>query len=452
MKAAPSIGRAGFVARKRNQARSASLLFHREREREGARVGRSPAMPYLVRDRLFFGDITAAAEVLKNGSPEITHVLSLLSSASISFFSDWRSEISIPTEEIRKVFAGADGSPRKSLAPGKLVCSLERAGPELKLVRMAVPLRDTEDENLLDHLDVCLDFVDQGRKEGGVLVHCFAGVSRSAAVIIAYLMRTEHKSMEDALESLREICESVSPNDGFLDQLSLFEEMGFKVDTENPIYKRFRLKVKFGLDIRSFYGLFIVTLSKAPNWDKIDDRSFFYNCLFAGLASISHMDDGVQLDQEALLGHSYKQGEKIDGSIFGADPGLPLESNSSEEVRKGNQHTTAYRCKKCRRIVALQGNVVSHVPGENETFFDWQKRKSGNWSNRFQEQECSSLFVEPLKWMTSVEDGALEGKLSCIKCDARLGYFNWSGIQCSCGSWITPAFQIHKSKVDISMV
>ncbi|CAL9152265.1 unnamed protein product [Musa hybrid cultivar] len=352
-------------------------------------------MPYLVRDRLFFGDITAAAEVLKNGSPEITHVLSLLSSASISFFSDWRSEISIPTEEIRKVFAGADGSPRKSLAPGKLVYSLERAGPELKLVRMAVPLRDTEDENLLDHLDVCLDFIDQGRKEGGVLVHCFAGVSRSAAVIIAYLMRTEHKSMEDALESLREICESVSPNDGFLDQLSLFEEMGFKVDTENPIYKRFRLKV---------------------------------------------------------LGHSYKQGEKIDSSIFGADPGLPLESNSSEEVRKGNQHTTAYRCKKCRRIVVSQENVVSHVPGENETFFDWQKRKSGNWSNRFQEQECSSFFVEPLKWMTSVEDGALEGKLSCIKCDARLGYFNWSGIQCSCGSWITPAFQIHKSKVDISMV
>lgn len=50
----------------------------------------------------------------------------------------------------------------------------------------------------------------------------------------------------------------------------------------------------------------------------------------------------------------------------------------------------------------------------------------------------------------TVEDGALEGKLSCIHCGARLGYFNWSGIQCNCGSWITPAFQISKSKVDIS--
>lgn len=52
----------------------------------------------------------------------------------------------------------------------------------------------------------------------------------------------------------------------------------------------------------------------------------------------------------------------------------------------------------------------------------------------------------------SVEEGALEGKLSCAHCDARLGYFNWAGIQCSCGSWITPAFQLHKSRVDISPV
>lgn len=98
-------------------------------------------------------------------------------------------------------------------------------------------------------------------------------------------------------------------------------------------------------------------------------------------------------------GHSYKQGEKIDSSVFGADPGLPADSIPSEGI-KGDQHA-AYRCKKCRRVVALQENVVSHVPGEGETCFDWQKRKNNNRTNRFQDQDCSSLFVEPLKWMTS---------------------------------------------------
>ncbi|XP_030926243.1 dual specificity protein phosphatase 12-like [Quercus lobata] len=373
-------------------------------------------MPYRVRENLFIGNISDAAEILQNGSAEITHILSVLSSVSISFFSEWRSSLVIPAKEIKKVYAGgggggggdgcsgsveedsiADGGSKSSLSPDKILYSLECAGKDLKLVRMAVPIRDMESEDLLDYLDVCFDFIDQNRKEGSVLVHCFAGVSRSAAIITAYLMRTEHLSQEDALESLKQSCEFVCPNDGFIEQLKMFEEMGFKVDRASPIYKRFRLKV---------------------------------------------------------LGESYNRGEKIESSKFGADPGLATEVSSEVEVASnlGNNRTPAYRCKKCRRVVALQENVVDHIPGEGETSFEWRKRKSGNPYNKSEESECSSIFVEPLQWMTAVKEGAMEGKLSCAHCEARLGFFNWSGIQCSCGSWITPAFQIHKSRVDISTV
>ncbi|VVA37554.1 Hypothetical predicted protein [Prunus dulcis] len=362
-------------------------------------------MPYLVRENLFIGNIGDAAEVLQNGSTEITHILSVLSSASISFFSEWKKGLTIPTKEIKKVYTGGsvggsasvddsgDGS-KSCLLSDKLLYLLEYAGKDLKLVRMGVPLRDMENENLLDYLDVCLDFIDKSRKEGSVLVHCFAGVSRSAAIITAYLMRTEHLSQEDALGSLRQSCEFVCPNDGFLDQLKMYEEMGFKVDHASPIYKSFRLKV---------------------------------------------------------LGESYHRGDKIDSSKFGADPGLPIEVASGVESAQngGKTGTPAYRCKKCRRVVALQDNVVDHIPGEGEKSFEWRKRKSSNLS---EDSECSSIFVEPLRWMTAVEEGALEGKLSCAHCEARLGYFNWSGIQCSCGSWITPAFQLHRSRVDVSTV
>lgn len=210
-------------------------------------------------------------------------------------------------------------------------------------------------------------------------------------------MRTEQLSQEDALESLRQSYEFICPNDGFLEQLKMFEEMGFKVDHTSPIYKRFRMKV---------------------------------------------------------LGDSYNRGERIDSSKFGADPGLPTEEISSEIGTTGSREVSipAYRCKKCRRVVALQENVLDHVPGEGETSFGWHKRKSGNPFNKYDEIECSSIFVEPLRWMTTVQEGALEGKLLCAHCEARLGYFNWSGIQCSCGSWITPAFQLHKGRVDVSTV
>lgn len=373
-------------------------------------------MLYLVREKLFIGNINAAAEVLLNGSEEITHILSVLSSASITFFTEWKSSFSVPTKEIRTVYVGdsdshednseGDGSDKTALSSKKIHYKLENAGKDLKLVRMAVPLRDMESENLLDYLDVCLDFIDESRKKGSVLVHCFAGVSRSAAIITAYLMRTERISLDDALESLRQSNEAVCPNDGFLEQLSMFEEMGFKIDHSSTIYKRFRLKV---------------------------------------------------------LGDSYNRGEKIDSSKFAADPGLTKkEANIGTGTASQKEEsitipiptpTGAFRCKKCRRVVALQENVVNHIPGEGESSFEWHRRSSGsNYFNKYDELECTSIFVEPLRWMKTVEEGALEGKLWCTHCEGRLGYFNWSGIQCSCGSWITPAFQLHKSRVDISTV
>jgi dual specificity phosphatase 12 len=64
---------------------------------------------------------------------------------------------------------------------------------------------------------------------------------------------------------------------------------------------------------------------------------------------------------------------------------------------------------------------------------------------------CSSYFTEPLSWMSSqLEDGQLGGRLVCPnkKCGAKIGSFDWAGLQCSCGAWVTPGFSISASKVD----
>ena len=48
----------------------------------------------------------------------------------------------------------------------------------LEVVRMVVPLKDTKNEDLLDYLKVYINFIDRSKKEGSILVHCFARVSR----------------------------------------------------------------------------------------------------------------------------------------------------------------------------------------------------------------------------------------------------------------------------------
>ncbi|XP_071617113.1 dual specificity protein phosphatase 12 isoform X4 [Heliangelus exortis] len=56
--------------------------------------------------------------------------------------------------------------------------------------------------------------------------------------------------------------------------------------------------------------------------------------------------------------------------------------------------------------------------------------------------------AEPVQWMEPALLGVMEGQLLCPKCTSKLGSFSWRGEQCSCGRWVTPAFQIHKSRVD----
>ena len=60
---------------------------------------------------------------------------------------------------------------------------------------------------------------------GGVLIHCAAGRSRSAAIAVAYIMRTERLGCKAALACVRSV-HWICPNVGFQQQLKLWEELG----------------------------------------------------------------------------------------------------------------------------------------------------------------------------------------------------------------------------------
>jgi dual specificity phosphatase 12 len=107
------------------------------------------------------------------------------------------------------------------------------------------------------------------------------------------------------------------------------------------------------------------------------------------------------------------------------------------------QGAASVRCRKCRRLLATTEHAVAHERGAGV-----DARARGGVSNGV-EVPCSSIFVEPMAWMADeLKSGAVTGKLACPKCGCRLGGFSWAGEQCSCGAWVTPAFQLHASRVD----
>jgi protein-tyrosine phosphatase len=112
-----------------------------------------------------------------------------------------------------------------------------RAIPKEKqdgFVYMFVDAQDSPAENLLKHLADCFDFIDEAlnrgpgvlapvdNASGGILVHCHQGYSRSAAVVIGYIMSKEKLSYAEAFASVRKK-RIIGPNPGFVHQLQMFE-------------------------------------------------------------------------------------------------------------------------------------------------------------------------------------------------------------------------------------
>ncbi|XP_016934291.1 dual specificity protein phosphatase 19 [Drosophila suzukii] len=84
-----------------------------------------------------------------------------------------------------------------------------------------LPCLDLPETDLTHYvLPVSLDFIDEARRsQGCVLVHCNAGVSRSASVVIGYLMQRRDMSYEDAYNLVKSWRPSIQPNAGFMQQL-----------------------------------------------------------------------------------------------------------------------------------------------------------------------------------------------------------------------------------------
>ncbi|KRG07666.1 dual specificity protein phosphatase 19 [Drosophila mojavensis] len=87
-----------------------------------------------------------------------------------------------------------------------------------------LPCLDMPETNILQYvLPVAIDFIEEARAaKGCVLVHCNAGVSRSASVVIGYLMNRRDMRFEEAYNLVKSWRPCIQPNAGFMQQLKKF--------------------------------------------------------------------------------------------------------------------------------------------------------------------------------------------------------------------------------------
>lgn len=102
---------------------------------------------------------------------------------------------------------------------------------------LVLDIADSVNENIIQHFSKLRDFVDACLDKGGkVLVHSNTGISRSAALLIAYIMERYGLTYKEAFLYVQQKRFCINPNEGFVQQLKEYE----------PIY-RARVALEGGL-------------------------------------------------------------------------------------------------------------------------------------------------------------------------------------------------------------
>lgn len=108
------------------------------------------------------------------------------------------------------------------------VLSVSRCSPQPAFLPysryLRIPIDDSLSDDLLPWIPQALHFIDSARSSGAsVLVHCGAGISRSPALTVAYVMYSLDLNLDHAYRFVKERRPSISPNLNFLGQLQHFQ-------------------------------------------------------------------------------------------------------------------------------------------------------------------------------------------------------------------------------------
>lgn len=91
---------------------------------------------------------------------------------------------------------------------------------------LRLPAADSYQQNLKQYFSKAFAFIDEARQHNSaVLVHCQAGISRSATIVIGYLMYHTHLSSMEAYQLVKSKRPIISPNLHFMGQLLELEQI-----------------------------------------------------------------------------------------------------------------------------------------------------------------------------------------------------------------------------------
>lgn len=142
------------------------------------------------------------------------------------------------------------------------------------------------------------------------------------------------------------------------------------------------------------------------------------------------------------------------------------EGTLPSTVEASDRPRFVFCCRRCRTPLFTDAEVVRHSSSKKAQGNKGFRRNGGGGGaddhGDDEEEACTSYFLDPdvTPWVSAesravaaaVEgvDAVLPDTIYCknTACGAKIGTQSWTGAQCSCGAWITPAFKVLMKTVD----
>ncbi|RZB41339.1 DSPc domain containing protein [Asbolus verrucosus] len=103
-----------------------------------------------------------------------------------------------------------------------------------------IAILDSGNSRIYPCFDEAADLIQKVANSGGkTLVYCVAGVSRSASICLAYLMKHQGLTLLDAYNYVKLRRPKIKPNCGFFKQLIEYEKQIFGTNTVKMIFNEF---------------------------------------------------------------------------------------------------------------------------------------------------------------------------------------------------------------------
>ena len=90
---------------------------------------------------------------------------------------------------------------------------------------MHIDILDRGDVDIIDIINCCYSFIEYHEQQNNkIYIHCAMGISRSASVVIGYLMKKNKMKYNDTYNFVQSKRPQIEPNFGFCCQLMQFEQ------------------------------------------------------------------------------------------------------------------------------------------------------------------------------------------------------------------------------------